>query len=40
MSEAATALSGGEAGGFWLVTGVTVAAAAAAAFVLRRIGWI
>jgi magnesium transporter len=40
MSEAATALSGGEAGGFWLVTGTTVAAAAVAAFVLRRIGWI
>jgi hypothetical protein len=35
MSEAAV-----EAGNFWLVTGIIVAIAAAAAFVLRRIDWI
>jgi magnesium transporter len=40
MSEAGTALSGGEAAGFWLVTGATVAAAAVAAAVLRKIDWI
>jgi magnesium transporter len=40
MSEAGTALSGGEAGGFWLVTIATVIAAAAAAVVLRKIDWI
>jgi Mg2+ and Co2+ transporter CorA len=40
MSEASTALSGGEAAGFWLVTVATVAAATFAAFVLRRIDWI
>lgn len=40
MSEAGSALAGGEAGGFWLVTAATVAAAGGAAVVLRRIGWI
>lgn len=40
MSEAGTALGGAEAGGFWLVTGITVGLAAAAAIVLRRIDWI
>jgi magnesium transporter len=40
MSEAGTALAGGEAGGFWVVTALTVAAASSAAIVLRRIDWI
>ena len=40
MSEAGAAFSGGEAGGFWLVTGATVAMAIAAVFVLRKIDWI
>jgi magnesium transporter len=40
MSEAGTALGGAEAGGFWLVTAITVGLAASAAFVLRRIDWI
>ena len=40
MSEAALAVRGGEGGGFWVVTGLTVLAAAAAAVFLRRIGWI
>ena len=40
MSEAGTALGGGEAGGFWAITAFTVAIAVGAAFVLRRIGWI
>jgi magnesium transporter len=40
MSEAGTALGGGEAGGFWMITAVVVAMAAAAAVVLRRIDWI
>ena len=40
MSEAGTALGGAEAPGFWLVTGITVAIAAGAAVVLRRIDWI
>ncbi|MGZ8437533.1 MAG: magnesium transporter CorA family protein [Candidatus Limnocylindrales bacterium] len=40
MSEAGTALGGTEAGGFWLVTAITVAIAASAAIVLRRIDWI
>jgi hypothetical protein len=35
MSEAAV-----EAGNFWIVTGVIVTIAAAAAIVLRRIDWI
>jgi magnesium transporter len=40
MSEAGTALSGGEAVGFWIVTALVVVAAAVAAIVLRRIDWI
>ena len=40
MSEAGTALGGAEAGGFWFVTAITIALAATAAFVLRRIDWI
>jgi len=40
MSEAGTAINGGELGGFWAVTAVIVALAAGAALVLRRIDWI
>lgn len=40
MSEAAAAFSGGEGTGFWLVTGLTVAIAASAAAILRKIDWI
>jgi magnesium transporter len=40
MSEAGAALAGNEAGGFWLVTGATIVAAAGATLLLRRIGWI
>ena len=40
MSEAASALGGLEAAGFWIVTATTVAAAGVAAVFLRRIGWI
>jgi magnesium transporter len=40
MSEAGAAFSGAEAGGFWLVTAVVVAAAVLAAVVLRRFDWI
>jgi len=40
MSEAGTALRGGEAGGFWAITAVTVGIAVVAALILRRIGWI
>jgi magnesium transporter len=40
MSEAGTALGGAEAGGFWLITVVTVVGATLAAVVLRKIGWI
>ena len=40
MSEAGTALGGGEAVGFWLVTLLTIAAALLMAAVLRRIDWI
>ena len=40
MSEAGTALAGGEAGGFWTITALTVVLATGAAVVLRRIGWI
>jgi magnesium transporter len=40
MSEANAAIGGAEAGGFWLVTGVVVAAAAAGMALLRRIDWI
>ena len=40
MSEAGTALNNGEAGGFWIITGMVVLGAAATALVLRRIDWI
>ena len=40
MSEAGTALSGLEAGGFWLVAGIIVAGAALTAVFLRRIDWV
>jgi magnesium transporter len=40
MSEAGTALAGGEAVGFWIVTALTIALAVAATYVLRRIDWI
>ena len=40
MSEAGLAFSGGEAGGFWFVTVLTVVLAVAAAVFLRRIRWI
>jgi magnesium transporter len=40
MSEAGSAFQGLESPGFWMVTGFTVACAAIAAAVLRRIGWI
>jgi len=40
MSEAGSALAGGEAGGFWLVTVAMIAVGAAAAVILRRIDWL
>ena len=40
MSEAGAALGGAEAGGFWLVTTISIGLAAVAAIVLRRIDWI
>jgi magnesium transporter len=40
MSEAGSALAGGEAGGFWLVTIGTVLGAGGALAFLRRIDWI
>ena len=40
MSEAGAAFKGGEAVGFWLVTGTMVALAVASLAVLRRIDWI
>ena len=40
MSEAGNAFSGGEAGGFWLVTAFAVVLAVVAAIVLRKIDWI
>ena len=40
MSEAGSALAGGEASGFWVVTAMTIVAGGLAAVVLRRIGWI
>ena len=40
MSEAGTAIAGGERGGFWAITALIVALAVGAAFMLRRIGWI
>jgi hypothetical protein len=40
MSEATGVVGGGDHFGFWLVTGLTVAAAAVAAVWLRKIDWI
>ncbi len=40
MSEANAAIGGGEAGGFWVVTGVVTLAAGAGLMLLRRIDWI
>jgi magnesium transporter len=40
MSEAGAVFRGGEAGGFWLVSGATVLLAVGAAVILRRIDWI
>ena len=40
MSEAGLAVGGSEGGGFWVVAGVIVVAAALTALVLRRINWI
>jgi len=40
MSEAASALGGGEGSGFWAITAVVVGTAAIAALWLRRIDWI
>jgi len=40
MSEAGTALAGGEGGGFWLVTAAVAVGAAAVALALRRADWI
>ncbi|HEY8847572.1 MAG TPA: magnesium transporter CorA family protein [Candidatus Limnocylindrales bacterium] len=40
MSEAGSAFQGGEAGGFWLVTGFVIFLAFAAAVFLRKIDWI
>ena len=35
-----TALGGGEAGGFWLITAIVVAMGLGAAVILRKIDWI
>jgi magnesium transporter len=40
MSEAGTALADGEAGGFWIITGLLMLGATVTAVVLRRIDWI
>jgi magnesium transporter len=40
MSEAGAALGGAEAGGFWLVSAISIGLAALAAIVLHRIDWI
>ena len=40
MSEAGLAVSGGEAGGFWIIAVGVLVAAVVAAVVLRRINWI
>ena len=40
MSEAASALTGGEGSGFYVIVAATVVAAVIAAFWLRRIDWI
>jgi magnesium transporter len=40
MSEAASAINGGEGSGFWVITAVMAVFAGIAALFLRRIGWI
>jgi magnesium transporter len=40
MSEAGTALRGGEASGFWIITLFVLGIAAIAAIILRKIDWI
>ena len=40
MSEAASAIAGGEGGGFYVVLGMTVIGSLAAVWVLRRIDWL
>jgi Mg2+ and Co2+ transporter CorA len=40
MSQATPALAGEEGFGFWAITVLTVAIAAVATYVLRRIDWI
>jgi magnesium transporter len=40
MSEAGTAIAGGESGGFWAIAAVIFGGAAITALVLRRIDWI
>ena len=40
MSEATNVVGGGQAIGFWAIAGLIIAAAGAAAVVLRRIDWI
>jgi magnesium transporter len=40
MSEAGAALGGAEAGGFWVVTAITIGLAAVGAAILRRLDWI
>ena len=40
MSEAGSAIGGGEGAGFWLVTAGVVAVAAVAVAFLRRVGWM
>ena len=40
MSEANAAIGGGEAGGFWVVTGVVALAAGAGLLFLKKIDWI
>jgi magnesium transporter len=40
MSEAASAIGGGENSGFWLVTGFVILLALGAALTLRRIDWL
>jgi magnesium transporter len=40
MSEAAAAIDGQASPGFWIIVGVTIAAAIGAALLLRRIDWL
>ncbi len=40
MSEAGTAISGGESGGFWMITGLAVGLGLVAVAWFRRIDWI